>query len=125
MSRLPYELVKKLKDAGFPQKWPTNHLCPDSLYDEATGQLEEPLYGSSRSMEDVYKNLVRIPQLSELIEVCGEEFKNLTFLGYGYSFKPWVANSTDTGDAEIKGTDGDTPEEAVARLWLALSRPSN
>ncbi len=44
---LSYELAKKLKDAGFPQK----------------GEYYEPLY---------YQ-----PTLSELIEACGDKFKRL------------------------------------------------
>lgn len=52
------------------------------------------------------------PTLSELIEACESDFYELQNLTFG-----WIA----TADSEhIKRGDGETPEQAVAKLWLAL-----
>lgn len=54
------------------------------------------------------------PTLSELIEACGEEFYKLTKQVEG-----WYAMSM-SALKEIGPCP--TPEEAVARLWLALNK---
>ena len=94
-----YELAKKLKDAGFPMKR-VGGLAPDgaSVYADAKGAY-------------------LLPTLSELIEACGTNFYGLRrdrdALGVY-----WIAETRDN----LKNTGGsETPEEAVARLWLALN----
>lgn len=54
------------------------------------------------------------PTLSELIEACGEEFASLERKSFG-----WMA----FGFRKYEEFDitAPTPEEAVARLWLALN----
>ncbi len=54
------------------------------------------------------------PSLSELIEACGDEFHGLWRV-----MDEWFAK--DARGLEIKGS---TPEEAVAKLWLALNKPN-
>lgn len=98
-------LVKEclaLKEAGFPQ---TN-----------------PVYITGRIPNEKF---VSYPTLSELIEACGEEFKILTNIGT--PTRKWVAWRTlfdlDKENKVISngsGYDGSTPEEAVAKLYLAL-----
>jgi hypothetical protein len=56
----------------------------------------------------------RVPTLSELIEACGPKFHYLTLR---QNQLPWMAWARDGK----KNGEGPTPEEAVARLWLALS----
>jgi hypothetical protein len=56
-----------------------------------------------------------LPSLSELIEACGEDFYTLTNLTFG-----WKARKDS--DGWVCG-DGNTPEEAVGRLWLSLHSP--
>ena len=60
------------------------------------------------------------PTLSELIEACGEGYFNLnsTKSGKGYD-NHWAAYFGE--NPEAKGL-GKTPEEAVAKLWLALNK---
>lgn len=94
---MTYELAQKLKDAGFP------------LF---------------KGHEYAY-----LPTLTELIEACGEEFGTLELC----SCMPaphdhaciWDARPKDdriAGEYVDKWTGrGDTPEEAVANLWLALN----
>lgn len=57
-----------------------------------------------------------VPTLSELIEACGEDFLKLTKDVTG-----WLAYGEDE-PLEPLETVGPTPEEAVARLWLALNK---
>jgi hypothetical protein len=54
------------------------------------------------------------PTLSELIEACGKDFEMLVQRNAGQC---WGAVGGVHGDVR-----GSTPEEAVARLWLALHK---
>jgi len=62
---------------------------------------------------------VRPPTLSELIEACGEKLDLLERTGMVGQEK-WRASVDE--DREGYGTSiyGETPEEAVANLWLSL-----
>ena len=100
-----YELAKQLKDAGFPQ--------------EGKGETIGVSGGLIEHSGDVY-----LPTLSELIEACGEEFYSL------------LRSATSDGEKMDKGLSlwhaiiyqeksvgtGETPEEAVARLYIALNK---
>ena len=65
------------------------------------------------------------PTLSELIEACPKQMGTATFvLGSANQGQAWVACYFDfraNRGAELNET-GQTPDEAVARLWLALHR---
>jgi len=98
---IDYTLAKELKEAGFPSDW--EGFCGHCGYS-----------GGANS-----------PTLSELIEACGEEGFRLTQMARG-----WLA---EKGEVYFSGNmvhrfehaeykHGDTPEEAVARLWLALNK---
>lgn len=62
-----------------------------------------------------------IPSLSELVEACGENVGVYHLLG-----NTWIAGivnlETPEGMFFDKEQRGTTPEEAVARLWLALNK---
>jgi hypothetical protein len=90
-----YELAMELKQAGFPQGGKgTWAFPPDAIV--------------VRSSDRVY-----VPSLSELIEACGDEnFKLCHDIG------GWHAEKIDRGDTQSYAS----PEEAVARLWLALQK---
>lgn len=88
-----YELAKKLKDAGFPQK-----------YEEKNDNGALPY----------------TPTLSELIEACGYEFGGLIQYHKEHKTDYWEAYSYQ--GMESKTVRGDTPEEAVANLWLELNK---
>jgi len=104
--KLSYDTAKRLKDAGFPQKT-HNECCGEVL-----GEDGEP---------------VMIPDLSELIEACGDEIYSLRRT---YEKNIWVAHGYNLFNRDIKqiqfqalgqkGFVGSTPEEAVANLYLAL-----
>ena len=86
-----YELAKKLKDAGFP----VHPECGTCRYD-GIAQFK--------------------PTLSELIEACGDGFANLGMALYA----DWKWRAVGKGIFGASVT-GDTPEEAVAELWLRLN----
>lgn len=87
-----YELAKKLKEAGFKQGNENGQECDDWI-------------------DGCY-----IPNLSELIEACGNKFKSLW---KEFDDNKWLVNCDHLGYGGIKGV---TPEEAVANLWLELNK---
>ena len=102
-----YELAKQLKDARFDVEHNTEIY---TYVDKKDNPCQLRL------------DAARIPTLSELIEACGEGFEYLNRVHGG----GWVAGTMDT---KRKGTMGDsnyesgeTPEEAVARLWLTFNK---
>ena len=105
---MKYETAKKLKDAGYSQEDPRR--VPVSLTNE---NVNEILHDALLKMKkDCY-----IPNLSELIEACGDVF-------YELQQKPikegWEATAFLSLETHAEG-NGDTPEEAVAHLWLRLN----
>jgi hypothetical protein len=95
---MKYELAKEIRDAGFPQTGNGKSVSPaDALV--------------MRRGDRVYS-----PTLSELIGACGMPFKLEGNTDVASDVAIWVAQSDS-----ILG-NGSTPEEAVARLWLALRK---
>lgn len=94
---MTYELAKKLKDLGFPQ------------YYEKKPRMAFFSGDDNKSGEDIYS-----PDLSELIEACGDKFFELQRDTDG----GWCAHDHES---PVCSTSGLTPEEAVANLWLALN----
>jgi hypothetical protein len=105
---MTYELVKQLKDSGFPQEGEWEYfIFPD-------GRLQD--------WDDGSADMVYVPSLSELIKECGLGFHILQYDTLGFRSDMnlrWTANSA----MEIPGGEckGSTPEEAVAKLWLSLN----
>lgn len=95
-------MYKKLKDAGFPQK-KKNGFIYSHINDPSNTDNDEVVY---------------VPTLSELIDACGGDFKpfKISYLEGGR--KIWLIFDA-TPDVAVWG---DTPEEAVARLWLELNK---
>ena len=58
-------------------------------------------------------NMKKTPTLSELIEACGDSFHSLSMDDKTH----WVANWRVYGESR-----GSTPEEAVAKLYIALNK---
>jgi len=90
---MDYKLAKELKDSGFPKS-------------EDWGEHSTLMKGNY-FMVDGYG----VPKLSELIEACGTMQLNV-YDDAGYSQA--LSN-------KMMG-EGKTPEDAVARLWLALNK---
>ena len=89
------ELAKELKEAGFPQ---TIHYNSSGVAD----YLETDANGKT--------HIVSVPTLEELLETCGAAFHSVGRVSYA----PFLARG------QILQAAGQTPIEAVARLWLAL-----
>lgn len=105
-----YELAKELKDAGFPQEAPREPFCKEcNLPAEYVRDFKHE------------KEYIRVPTLSELIEACPRQIDDGDFCLRSYSSGEWTAGYYRFEDWSIL-EDGPTPEEAVARLWLALNK---
>ena len=93
---MQYELAKELKDAGFPMDYELDNFTEF----------------------DKQGNWINI-DLSELIEACGHYFYQLTKEDDG----SWTCASINGYPKSGFGvTNSPTPEEAVAKLWLALNK---
>lgn len=105
---MDYELAKRLKDTGFPQK----HL---NLWDDKCDK--EHSLGMATECCGVY-----IPTLSELIEACGDKITSIERIE-----DKWRATWLDKVNRGTTYTpcffeDGETPEVAVANLWVELNK---
>jgi hypothetical protein len=92
-SGMKYPLAKQLKDAEFPFK--ENVRC-------------EPI--------EIGGVLFCTPTLEELIEACGDKGFHLACRYDGI----WEAGMPDKEQREMQLSQGSTPTEAVALLWLVL-----
>ena len=99
-----YELALELKEAGFPnsENWERRYKTGDSTPEMIDGRY-----------------LLLVPTLSELIEACWL-FKTLENMTGGR----WDAVSMDMLGTSGYRAVGKTPEDAVAKLWLALKKSS-
>jgi hypothetical protein len=95
---MTYELAKQLKDAGFPQ------VMHYKAMGEHDGFLERDV--------TIDNHLIADPTLTELIDACG---KNFSGVGKTVSGEFWAE-----GEGDDVSVVAPTPEEAVAKLWLAL-----
>lgn len=108
---MDYTLVaKQLKDAGFPQKhdWHDNDIVTVCVKPDCMVKKDYPY--SPDPDEPCH------PTLSELIEACGKDFSSLLKHEWDGS---WDACSSPR---ELMAR-AETPEEAVAKLWLELNTP--
>ena len=109
-----YALAKQLKDAGFPQN--TEFALAKSPWD-MEGRYR-PQRMTRENDNNGYANLlsngydvVSVPTLSELIEACSDNFSALKLVN-----GLWIADSSHDRHSPFASI----PEEAVAKLWLAL-----
>lgn len=115
-----YELAKKLKEAGFPQKY--EPLCEHQRKMMERGEM----WGGFEAMkhqETCDEPGACVPTLSELIEACGDGFKGLWrhLEKKSIDGKSWTATRWKRRGHFMKYW-GNTPEEAVSNLWLALNQ---
>ena len=94
-----YELAKKLKNLGFPQRqeW-----------------AEVTAYGTTSEQVAEGQERITKPTLSELIEMCKGKLGNLYQTNSGWG--------THILGIREPATFGSTPEEAVANLWIELNK---
>lgn len=117
---MDYVLCKHLKDAGFPQ-------APgvDSNYIRRTGRA--PVYICEHNRAH-YKcpthSEVYVPHLRELIDACGDKFLSVELIidgGLDGNERLFWASCRPFLIPESYQIAGETPEEAVANLWLNLN----
>jgi hypothetical protein len=96
---MKYDLAKELMDAGFPQGGNgTWKYQPDAIV--------------ARHADRAYA-----PTIEELMEAFGVRMYSLVKKQHGF-----VAFSTSDAEDVMDMQRGDTPDEALARLWLALNK---
>lgn len=93
-----YELTKELKEAGFPQEGGGTF-----------SKYRKDIDGKNVEVVNVY-----IFTLSELIKACGKPL--------ALQIDDDKCEAQSYGDRPRITETGSTPEEAVARLWLALQK---
>lgn len=117
---MTYELAKKLQKAGYSQG-PKQRMIDEIK----TGpeSYSKALLNDLR-IKDV-EEIVYYPTLSELIEACGDRFAALRKPLHPVPGK-WIANADISMRHDHETYDfgewGDTPEESVANLFLALHK---
>ena len=116
---LSYETAVKLREAGFPQRYHYDHR---GICDFPADTKLDPRH------PEKWGERVSIPTLSELIEACGEKFHALEqkiFKGIEVDGGKWIAYSNHPNDLGVHAhifKQGDSPEEAVANLYLAIHK---
>ena len=106
-----YELARQLKDARFPQRYGEMYrwICSDNSR-VCVMNVEE------------YPDACYVPTLSELIEACGDIvlWKSEKWCAGKYS--EYCCGDCYFDDYPVPLEYGDTPEEAVAKLWLNINK---
>jgi len=149
---MKYELAKKLKEAGFPQREP---YCWEeggskfAGYSEYSGDYEYiDLRGDDAFSLSESDSFVYDPTLEELISECGSEFKGFERDKYGrfctsyffnkemswhktlcfavlkilYKVKGFTRIKILLECQTMRSSHYDTKEEAVANLWLIINK---
>ena len=124
---MTYELAKELEEAGFPQ----NIGVGDSFFGLPISITRmrindaHPVTVHLGNIEgyDISKDVdCKIPTLSELIAACGEGFGALARNGQFIKYTVLSTQFVAWGREKVYQGGGVTPEEAVARLWLAIKK---
>lgn len=107
MNPLPYDICVALRNANFPHDW--------KEFDDHDKELlmaDWTIYGKGYS-----------PTLEELIEACGEKFYSL-HTAESWTETKWFATLHHDDRKLVTGgvCEGKTPSEAVASLYLAITK---
>ncbi len=98
---IKYDLALALKNAGFPQ-----------LYKDGEVLLEDMLESGEHEPDTAYA-----PTLSELIEACGDKFHGVYVAGGNWKAHGFKSDN----EFDDAFTHGETPEIAVANLYLQIN----
>lgn len=112
---ISYELAKKLNDAGFSQ------IGVDAMSNELDTFIE-PDGKLCRRWNIVFGPAYYIPTLPQLIEACGERFGSLEKEPWNYNTDKPIKGWYCLDKENLNGAQGSNPEEAAAKLWLALNK---
>lgn len=121
------DTARKLRDAGFPQgKWEIGeqywNLKINYLWQNRPLAKGDEIYGFQRSSAFDGADMAYAPSLAELIEACGERFEALRADRVSNPPETWWASKGVGVDTWF---NQETPEEAVAHLYLALNERKN
>lgn len=105
------DLINKLKDAGVPD------IRIGEYFEHRVGSHSDDRGGASDA--PCYCNEDKIPTLSELIDACGDNFVRLEKAPMMWIAYSSLIRKTPEFNGVIVGP-GDTPEEAVAIMLIAL-----
>jgi hypothetical protein len=116
------DLARQLKNAGFPiGAYRVGHVFyPPRQGGEWSERSRH--YGVTITPNDLDAHIQDIrdgyycPDVADLIDACGERFARLWV-----STSTWTAESKDPPHSAL----GDSAEEAMAKLWLALNKPGS
>jgi len=111
------ELVQELKELGYPQETEKNWYFVDG---EVWAEVPEGYYEACE-----YTDWIAAPSLEELIEELGDKFERL--LRYDDRleglFQAWTTTEETAKLPKGKWRGwGNTPTEAVAKLWIELRK---
>lgn len=109
---MDYKLLKELKDAGFP------FVAIDQVVANSP-EGRDLVYQDKAFYFDRGVALYKFPTLSELIEACGKN--PITLKRIGVVDNQWRAECYDPPKKWLF-EDAETPEEAVANLFIALKK---
>lgn len=105
---ISYELAKKLRDHGFPQKGNPICICGNS-------------FNSFPDCKHIGDDYVVVPTLSELVEECVKYlFSQFSLEQHSNDWRAGVYRSNRQYAKQF--SSGKTPQEAVANLWLLLNQ---
>lgn len=135
---MDYEDCKELRDAGFPQGiYDPSRDGEHYMYRETDDIPENnrtmwARYYKQEFLESRLDELVLVPTLSELIEACGDSFESLEYVKKGTEHVSntewlerdgrWLSVASDSDGTTIEDKSGNTPEQAVKNLWIALKK---
>ena len=114
-----YEIAIKLKEAGFPEPKVRNesqtYLTKGLM---SNGEMQDIPFGAyDLDTLDREFPFAYVPTLLDLIEACGDRFGRLERVKMPSGIVLYAA--TESYPQTIPTTQGvDSPEEAVAELWL-------
>lgn len=117
-----YKLAKELEKAGFPQYLTIGSQYYTFISHPRMGvppqQAVNTVLSEEHARIELKNGWVKHPTLEELIEACGDGFRTL-IKDNGLYIAP-NKNTVEYTTHDMSWYE--TPEEAVARLWLALQK---
>ena len=109
------ELANELRNAGFPNIQDLQHRQGRQFL-ASDGHVSFYSLGDLALSENWF-----IPTLEELIEAC-EKRQGRKHFNLEHPLLGWFASIRARDEQTYSGSHQATPEEAVARLWLALEK---
>ncbi len=127
---ITYELIKQLKDAGFPMPTQSSRKIW-AVTDKHNPHVEDLIYTAAIPV-NFSPDMLMVPSLDELIDACPKkievkEHNTSAVFDLCCVDDEWIAwyeapDRIILSKSETFEGMGSSPEEAVARLWLAINK---